>query len=262
MGYSSDNGDENPRRSNSMFDNANDTKITGGQFNEAGRNLIINNYNETHYDLGEFFEWLGPKAKSFVDHLTDSKDIKPESEPEWILDDSKYQAWKAEGRILCIQGPDDSDKTSLIVRIIQDLQQVEDDPTIVIHYYFDNNDGSGPNSSFGGLLVSFLVQIGIQDGRIHPELETLYESSKNTSSDDSSPDNDDLKKTLKDITADLIRNGCKVYMVIDALDQCEDHEEVQEFCKDMADMNVGIAVSRLHAITDQPVKVLKIVYET
>ena len=42
---------EDACRSNSMFDNANDTKITGGQFNEAGRDMITNVHLENYIKL-------------------------------------------------------------------------------------------------------------------------------------------------------------------------------------------------------------------
>ncbi|KAJ3764812.1 hypothetical protein FB446DRAFT_795694 [Lentinula raphanica] len=246
MGYSSDNGDENPGRSNSMFDNANDTKITGGQFNEAGRDMITNVYYEAPHDddIVEILKCFATLAEYSVDHLTASKSMEsePDSEMEkWFLTDSKYTTWKDGGRILYIKGlPDGIDKTLLL--IIQDLQQFKGVPTLVIYYCFDNNDDPGPESRFRGLLISFLVQMGIQDQRIHPRLNTLYETSENGS--DFNPSNEEIADTLMDITRDLKRKGSKVYMVIEAFDKCEENEEVQEFCKNMANSDVGIAVSK------------------
>ncbi|KAJ3822549.1 hypothetical protein EV361DRAFT_965033 [Lentinula raphanica] len=245
MSYSSDNGDENPGRSNSMFDNANDTKITGGQFNEAGRDMITNVYYPApRDDVGEVLEWLATLAEYSINHLTASKKMESESDSEmerWLLDDSKYIAWKGEGRILCIQGlPDGIDKT--LFMITQDLKQSKEDPTVVSYYYFDDNNDSGPGSSFRGLLTSFLVQMGIQDQMIHHQLKELYKSSE--VGNDSSPSNEDLADTLMSITRDLKQKRFKVYMVIEAFDKCEENKEVQEFCKNMADLDVGIAVSK------------------
>ncbi|KAJ3963818.1 hypothetical protein EV361DRAFT_813010, partial [Lentinula raphanica] len=162
---------------------------------------------------------------------------------QWILEDPVYLKWKEEGSILCIQGQAGSGKTFLLTSIIQTFKQATF-PTFMIYHYFDTRDNSGSKSSFQGLLSSFLLQLGAQDQKIHPILQHLHESSKHGLVH-SKPTNIDLEDTLMKITKDLAEKKYKIYVIIDALDECKEEEEVWNFCEKITSLDLisGVMLS-------------------
>ncbi|KAJ3818951.1 hypothetical protein F5880DRAFT_1510540 [Lentinula raphanica] len=154
---------------------------------------------------------------------------------QWILEDPVYLKWKEEGT--------GSGKTFLLTSIIQTFKQATF-PTFMIYHYFDTRDNSGSKSSFQGLLSSFLLQLGAQDQKIHPILQHLHESSKHGLVH-SKPTNIDLEDTLMKITKDLAEKKYKIYVIIDALDECKEEEEVWNFCEKITSLDLisGVMLS-------------------
>ncbi|KAJ3767862.1 hypothetical protein FB446DRAFT_818941 [Lentinula raphanica] len=189
----------------------------------------------------KLYDWLAAPDSSIT--YATAFNQKVAGTGQWILKDPVYLKWKEEGSILCIQGQAGSGKTFLLTSIIQSFKQATF-PTFMIYHYFDTRDNSGSKSSFQGLLSSFLLQLGAQDQKIHPILQHLHESLKHGLVH-SKPTNTDLEDTLMKITKDLAEKKYKVYVIIDALDECKDEEEVWSFCEKIITLNLvsGVMLS-------------------
>ncbi|KAJ3832734.1 hypothetical protein F5878DRAFT_547720, partial [Lentinula raphanica] len=161
---------------------------------------------------------------------------------QWIFQDSTYLKWREEGSILWIQGQAGSGKTFLITSIIKDLKKITCS-TIVAYHYFDTRDNSGAKTSFQGLLLSLLLQLGAQNQKIHSALKKLHELSKNGLSH-SMPPNEDLIITLQKIIEDLVQKEWHIHLIIDALDECKEMNEVWKFCVHIMELHpIGIIIS-------------------
>ncbi|KAJ3840312.1 hypothetical protein F5878DRAFT_76169 [Lentinula raphanica] len=90
-----------------IFNNAQNTTVTGGEFNVAGRDM---NMYKTYYYLSsdeekKLKEWLAAPDCS-INYAT-ALDKKVAGTGQWILEDATYLKWKKEveqGSILWIQG--------------------------------------------------------------------------------------------------------------------------------------------------------------
>ncbi|KAJ3765164.1 hypothetical protein FB446DRAFT_833100, partial [Lentinula raphanica] len=162
---------------------------------------------------------------------------------QWIFEDPTYLEWRKNGSILWIQGQAGSGKTFLITSIIEGLQETAVSTLLTIYHYFDTRDNTEAKTSFQGLLLSFLSQLGVQNQKIHPELKNLHEASKSGLSH-FKPTNKKLMNTLIKISRDLVQKEYQVYMIIDALDECKEMDKVWEFCEQISKLHsIGIIIS-------------------
>ncbi|KAJ3820771.1 hypothetical protein F5880DRAFT_1441437, partial [Lentinula raphanica] len=153
---------------------------------------------------------------------------------KWIFEDSTYLEWRKKGSILWIQG---QGNCFVNTSIIESLKKITVS-TLSIYHYFDTRDNTESKRSFQGFLSSCLSQIGVQDQKIHAELKNLHESSRNGLSP-SKPTNERLANTIIQITRDLVQKDYQVYIIIDALDECNEMAKVWDFCMQMADLHIG-----------------------
>ncbi|KAJ3822663.1 ankyrin repeat-containing domain protein, partial [Lentinula raphanica] len=185
-------------------------------------------------------EWLGAPDCS-INYAT-ALNKRVDGTGKWIFEDPTYLEWKRKGSILWIQGQAGSGKTFLITSIIESLRKITVS-TFSIYHYFDTRDNTGSKTSFQGFLSSCLSQIGVQHQKIHTELKKLHESSRNGLSH-SKPTNERLADTIIQITRDLVQKDYQVNIIIDALDECNEMNEVWDFCMHMNSLHsVGILIS-------------------
>jgi hypothetical protein len=83
----------------------------------------------------------------------------------------------------------------------------------VVFYYFDFNDQA--KQTLSGCLRSLVQQLSIQSTTLDESLLSLYEDCNS-----GEPNNDDLTEVL----ISILSNTSKIYMVIDALDECGEEE--------------------------------------
>jgi len=79
---------------------------------------------------------------------------------------------------------------------------------MVVYHYFDFRDG--PKTTYTGILLSLLYQIG--STAAYEKLQDLYRQSKQTRLSDA---------TMRKFIIDNIPTGKRIYIVIDALDECQ-----------------------------------------
>ena len=148
----------------------------------------------------------------------------------WLLQRAEYLEWTAKrGSILWINGIPGCGKTILCSTIIERLlkhQPPHGSPVGVAYFYF--NFQNRAEQQFINLLRSLILQLSCQCqklpacvGKLHEELR--YQRQPNMSSSY-------LVGILKDVCLEFL----DVYIVIDALDECEQYEELVEWVEELA----------------------------
>jgi hypothetical protein len=138
---------------------------------------------------------------------------------EWLLKSSQYRSWKT-GVVnhLWIHGKAGCGKTILCSTAIEDIRTIseQDADTSVAFFYFSFSDKRKQSDS--DLLRSLVAQLGWREPGLSM-LRQAYVDAKR-----SVPGPDELEKIL----LASIRSCSKVYLLVDALDECpEDHETRQ-----------------------------------
>ncbi|KAJ3847651.1 hypothetical protein EV368DRAFT_87496 [Lentinula lateritia] len=180
-----------------MFSNASDFAIYGGNF------TVI-----TNDDSHKIHKWLN--APDFSANFVAAADNRCFGTGQWILEDDKYKEWRSNLGILWIQGPAGSGKTFLITTIIQNLRNMNQHSPVWYHY-FDTRDNTESKTTYRGLLLSLVQQMGLSSESIHPALNTLYKSKSFEQL---------TKQELEDILETMIKDRNDMTIAVDALDEC------------------------------------------
>lgn len=161
--------------------------------------------------------WLAPPDPG-TNH--DSARRRHESQTgDWLLKSSQYQSWKT-GAVshLWMYGKAGCGKTILCSTAIEDIRTTceQDADTCLAFFYFSFSDERKQSDS--DLLRSLVAQLGWRE----PGLSMLRQAYGNAKG--SAPGPDELVKIL----LASMRSCSKVYLLVDALDECpEDHETRQ-----------------------------------
>jgi hypothetical protein len=168
-----------------------------------------------NYDVGEHGEkivkWLSAPDTS-VDH-THSLGMKTEKTGSWLLENDQYREWKrTTGSSFWMYGIAGCGKTILSSTVIEDLAKYsnQDLSLAVAYYYFKGDDGHKSSSS--GMLRSILKQLFDRGKRTSNVFEQLI------SDGDQKPSPEQLLSVLKDLVSEFR----DVYIVLDAIDECQD----------------------------------------
>ncbi|KAJ3900237.1 hypothetical protein F5879DRAFT_925597, partial [Lentinula edodes] len=206
-----------------MFHSASNFAIYGGNF------TVISSDETT-----KIYQWLNAPDCS-ANYVT-AADKKLPGTGQWIFDLDEYKRWKAEPGVLWIQGSAGSGKTVLITTISQEIQQ--SNPNAIWYHYFDTRDNSGLKSTYRGFLLSLIKQLGIGNEGVNPALYALYKSNKFTKITA-----EELHKLLKT----MIKERNTGYIVVDALDECKEAEEVMKWLSAYSGQLWILVTSRLQA---------------
>lgn len=106
--------------------------------------------------------------------------------------------------------------------MIEDLQKNASQS--VWYHYFDIRDNTGLKSTYRGFLLSLLQQVGSNTHGIHLQLSNLYDKCKMGLSV-SQATNLELGDTLKGIFNDIGFG----YVILDAMDECKEKQEVYQW---------------------------------
>ncbi|KAF9061011.1 ankyrin repeat-containing domain protein [Rhodocollybia butyracea] len=169
-------------------------------------------------------DWL--RAPECSVNFQAAADKRTQGTGQWILEHSKYENWKETSNVLWIQGKAGSGKTILLTTIIQDLRETA--PRNVWYHYFDFRDNTGLKSTYRGLLLSLLQQVGSNADGIHSELMNLFDRCKQGIST-SQPTVCDLENVLRSILVDVGLG----YIVMDAMDECQEKYEVYQWLNEV-----------------------------
>jgi hypothetical protein len=161
--------------------------------------------------------WLAPPDPR-TNHATARQHYESQT-GGWLLKSTQYTNWKA-GAVshLWMYGKAGCGKTILSSTAIEDIRDTCEKDADISYAFFYFSFSDECKQSDGDLLRSLVVQLGWRE----PGLSMLLQAYKNTKS--SVPGLDELEKIL----LASIRPCARVYLIMDALDECpEDHEARQ-----------------------------------
>jgi hypothetical protein len=156
----------------------------------------------------------------------------------WFLGSEQYARWKKDAASpLWLYGIPGCGKTILSSTILQDiLQHCDKDPgQVVAHFYFDFNDAKKQDPEL--MLRSLICQLSRQSIKIPAGLDTLFSSCENGQQQLS-------VHALLDVTQQMIQEFPKVYVVLDALDECDQRAELIDMLEEIA----GWQLQNLHLL--------------
>ncbi|KAF2234467.1 hypothetical protein EV356DRAFT_151584 [Viridothelium virens] len=174
----------------------------------------------------EVYDWL-QRADPSTNHSTALALHEPGT-GLWLPRRPEYQRFKADEKSLVwVNGILGSGKTVLCSSIIEDLLSAlgPDDGALLVYFYFDFNAIRKQNVR--DFLRSLLAQF-IRPGQYLPRpIEDIYQRYKHQRYDLST---DDYFKTFLSVCAPYR----KVYLVVDALDECAERDELLSIIEDLA----------------------------
>jgi hypothetical protein len=116
--------------------------------------------------------------------------------------------------------------------IVQDvMSHCQSDSTLrVAYFYFDFNDGEKQRHE--NLIRSLITQLSTPSAKTPEALQALYSRNQDGQQQ---PSNDRLVATLQSILGDFP----KTYIILDALDECTDREELLELIREISGWKMG-----------------------
>ncbi|THU80608.1 hypothetical protein K435DRAFT_809757 [Dendrothele bispora CBS 962.96] len=197
-------------------------QVTGNQHNVIVKDPV---------DLSKIKDWL--KTPDSSSNFVSAVNKMTEGTGVWLVQNPQYQNWKENHGVMWLQGRAGSGKTFLLTTVVQDLGK---DGKLVFYHYFDFRDG--PKTTYSGLLSSLLFQIGslVAEG----QMQALYKQSKQSQITDAAK---------KAFIMNNIPTGIKMYIVLDAFDECQDQNQVAKFIQELQNQaSVHIIVSCRYAV--------------
>jgi hypothetical protein len=134
---------------------------------------------------------------------------------DWLLNLEKFKSWRdGEGGILWLHGIPGAGKTVLSSTVVEHLKrQNAASEARLAYYYFDFSDHAKQNAQ--GCIQSLLLQLFEQSTLIPKELRSLYQDNRHITP---------RLEALVEVLIAILRDGAEDYIVIDALDECNEAE--------------------------------------
>ncbi|KAK2797580.1 hypothetical protein FQN51_008375 [Onygenales sp. PD_10] len=177
----------------------------------------------------KIFNWLNPPDPS--SNYYDAHEKRQKDSGKWFLGGAEYSAWKQmPNSILWLYGIPGCGKTILSSSIIADVAACYRQIPRIAFFYFSFGDKS--KQSPGLFLSSLLKQLSAQAPETPQVLIDLY-SRHNYGQQ--SPSIKDLMQTLREI----INDAGQTYIIVDALDECDEWEKLLEVIEQVYQWNIG-----------------------
>jgi hypothetical protein len=142
----------------------------------------------------------------------------------WLLESDLYKGWKANASSVWLHGIPGCGKTILSSTVLEDIRELtSNDPCKALAYfYFDFNDRQKQDPKL--MVQSLVAQLLQQCIRKLPSFEAFFSSCDNGQRQ---PSLDNLLKVLQEWINDF---PC-TYLIVDALDECENRRELMSIIK-------------------------------
>ncbi|KAI8624181.1 ankyrin repeat-containing domain protein [Xylariaceae sp. FL1651] len=174
--------------------------------------VVENLTTDVHYD--RISTWLSPPDPST--NLNNSLRNRHPGSGQWFLDHPAYLSWISESNsFLWLYGIPGCGKTILTSTIAEDIIKKRASQDF-IYFYFDFNDTSKQNLDM--MLRSFVSQLYNQNKNVRNHLDMLYSSYNQGKHQPSS-------ESLHAAFRDMIQQAGEIWIVIDALDECNKRHE-------------------------------------
>ncbi|KAJ6504050.1 ankyrin repeat-containing domain protein [Mycena vulgaris] len=145
-------------------------------------------------------------------------ELRHEGTGHWLLEGHRFIQWQDNPGLLWIRGPCNSAVISELVddqRGLKDLANAHPPPAIAFFYFdFKNKQGQAVDS----VLRRIILQLSAQSPNPY---KTLAEHFKSKSNGQTLPTYQELQKILEELLLELGRT----YIVLDALDECEERDQ-------------------------------------
>lgn len=198
--------------------------LTGKVFLE--KFYIFKSNGQIDTKLCKIYQWLSAPDPS-VNYQKALK-LREADTGLWLLKDDTYNRWKrAFTSPIWLYGIPGCGKTILSSTVLQNvLQYCEDDPgKITAYFFFDFNDIEKQDPEM--MVRSLLCQLSQQSKKFPASLDALFSSSENGQRQPSA-------RALLDALRSMIQEFPQVYIVLDALDECAQRQNLLETLQSMA----------------------------
>ena len=178
--------------------------------------------------IEEIRDWLRSPDPST--NLFTAGNKRHESTGNWLLESSSFTRWQHEAcSFLWLYGKAGSGKTVLSSTVVQSLTlQVQNRNAAIAYFYFDFQ--SRDKQLFQGVLNSVILQISWQNIEALELLKDLYNVHSRGLS---RPNLKDLKLALRQ----MIERSKSLYIIVDALDECLERQDLLQFLSELRSWN-------------------------
>ncbi|KAJ7855171.1 ankyrin repeat-containing domain protein [Mycena olivaceomarginata] len=157
----------------------------------------------------------------------------------WFLDGNQFKGWKEKPGSLWIRGDSGTGKSVLSSIVIQQLFSQRQHGTAIAYFYFDFRDEKSQRMKI--MLQSIILQLSAQSPNSYSVLEREFESSQGQTL----PTYNKLLGILEELLSDFAHT----YIVLDALDECNEHQVLVQLITRLRDRTT----QSLHLLfTSQP----------
>jgi len=169
----------------------------------------------------KIFDWL--KRNDPSSNHTSARNKHEPGTGNWFIESEAFDSWtKTANASLWLHGIPGAGKTILCSTIIEHVTKLPGTAFTYecAYFYFDFNDPQ--KRTVTGMLWSIITQLCLHRPQLPPEVQELYTKCDNGKWE---PDTESLIKTV----LLLFKNSERIYLVMDALDECAEHDELFDF---------------------------------
>jgi hypothetical protein len=182
--------------------------------------------------------------------LKESKDKLILQSIDWILQDTRYECWRNGDDIslLWIKGGAGKGKTMMSIGLIEELTRAQDKSTAVTFFFCQNADYE--LNTLEAILKGLILQLVNQQIELKESLRRRWDSVNNRFHADVTS-----WRTLWNIFLEMLSrcNCSRVYMIIDALDECQD-DGMADFLKSIVRTGLDHPAKIKWMLTSRPLE--------
>ncbi|KAJ7835381.1 ankyrin repeat-containing domain protein [Mycena olivaceomarginata] len=172
----------------------------------------------------------------------DTQELQHEGTGAWFLGGDQFKGWKDKPGSLWIRGDSGTGKSVLSSTVIRELFSERQPRTAIAYFYFDFRDEKSQRVKI--MLQSIILQLSAQSSNSYSALERVHESSQGQTL----PTYNKLLGILEELLSDFTQT----YIVLDALDECNEADHLVQFIARLQDWTTR----PLHLLfTSQPRKI-------
>ena len=195
---------------------------------------------------GALLNWLSPMnvATSYDQRCEEHLD----GTGSWMLQSEVYRNWKSSDTsdLLWVRGKPGCGKSVLAAVTITDLK-LEVEPETALGYAFCRRDEESSQDStaiFGALAK----QVSTQTSKIHPVLESECRASNSASKPS--------RRAIRQIMTSVVKEFKRIYLVVDALDECNNQEDLAQELRDLVE-NKGLPTVKVIVFSRTEYKIVQ-----
>lgn len=196
------------------------------ELNQRGHSVQIDNISDNlaNFQLDEKWHrictWLAAPDPST--NFSEGLRKRQPMTGQWLINSDAYTEWKARpGQLFHLFGKPGCGKSVLCATIVEDTMKLKDtSKTAVAYFYFDFNDKQ--KQDFGKCLCSLISQLSMQLAQAPGSLLDVYGQCQN-GQHQASPEQ------LAAVLLQICRSFEDIYLILDALDECPDREDLLEW---------------------------------